>query len=80
MSEFVARVAAIALSILLFVPPFMAPGQAFAADSPPTFSHEQLDQLTAPIALYPDSLQSQVLMGMRPSGRRRIPTRKATPR
>jgi hypothetical protein len=35
---------------------------AMAEDSAPTFSKEQLDQLTAPIALYPDSLLSQILM------------------
>ncbi|HSB96934.1 MAG TPA: DUF3300 domain-containing protein [Spongiibacteraceae bacterium] len=33
-----------------------------AEDAPPSFSSEQLEQLTAPIALYPDSLLSQVLM------------------
>jgi hypothetical protein len=32
------------------------------AQSPPSFSREQLDQLMAPIALYPDELLSQVLM------------------
>ncbi|MGJ7509856.1 DUF3300 domain-containing protein [Variovorax sp. GT1P44] len=33
-----------------------------AAQQAPTFSREQLDQMMAPIALYPDSLLSQVLM------------------
>ncbi|MDM0015369.1 DUF3300 domain-containing protein [Variovorax sp. J22P168] len=33
-----------------------------AAQTAPTFSREQLDQMMAPIALYPDSLLSQVLM------------------
>ncbi len=33
-----------------------------AQSSPPPFSPEQLDQMLAPIALYPDALQSQVLM------------------
>lgn len=32
------------------------------AQQAPTFSREQLDQMMAPIALYPDSLLSQVLM------------------
>ena len=32
------------------------------AQSPPSFSREQLDQMMAPIALYPDELLSQVLM------------------
>ena len=35
---------------------------AVAEDAAPTYTHEQLDQLTAPIALYPDTLLSQVLM------------------
>lgn len=33
-----------------------------ADDAQPSFSKEQLDQLTAPIALYPDTLLSQILM------------------
>src|SRR5688572_912322 len=33
-----------------------------AAAAAPTFTKEQLDQLLAPIALYPDSLLSQILM------------------
>jgi hypothetical protein len=32
------------------------------AQTPPTFSPEQLDQMLAPVALYPDALLSQVLM------------------
>ena len=59
MSEFLARVAAIVLCLLALAP--LAP-PAGAADATPTFSREQLDQLTAPVALYPDSLLSQVLM------------------
>jgi hypothetical protein len=35
---------------------------SLAQAPPPAFSKEQLDQLVAPIALYPDSLLSQVLM------------------
>jgi len=40
------------------------PGQATSTASPDakTFSQEQLDQLMAPIALYPDALLVQVLM------------------
>jgi hypothetical protein len=37
------------------------PAAAFAQDAQP-FSKEQIDQLVAPVALYPDSLLSQVLM------------------
>ena len=37
-----------------------APG--WAQSEAPTYSKEQLDQLLAPIALYPDSLLAQVLM------------------
>ena len=33
-----------------------------AQDTPPSFSKEQIDQMVAPIALYPDSLLSQILM------------------
>src|SRR3982751_6154315 len=33
-----------------------------AAQEAPTFTREQLDQMMAPIALYPDSLLSQLLM------------------
>jgi hypothetical protein len=45
------------------VPPAAAPPPA-ASSAPSTaaFSREQLEQLVAPIALYPDSLLSQVLM------------------
>ena len=39
-----------------------APALAFAQGGGATFSREQLDQLTAQVALYPDSLLSQVLM------------------
>jgi Protein of unknown function (DUF3300) len=35
---------------------------AHAQDTKPTFTKEQLDQMVAPIALYPDELLSQVLM------------------
>ena len=39
----------------------MLPGSAWAQDAP-TFKDEELDQMLAPIALYPDSLLAQVLM------------------
>ena len=48
-------IGALALMLGLFVPP------AQAQDAKP-FSNEQLDQLTAQIALYPDSLLAQLLM------------------
>ena len=41
---------------------FQPLGSALAADSKKTFSQEELDQMMAPIALYPDSLLSQILM------------------
>lgn len=40
---------------------FSAAAQS-AEESPPPFSKEQIEQFVAPIALYPDSLLSQVLM------------------
>ena len=49
-----ARIFIVAVSLL----PPLAAGQ----DAQPTFTKEQLDQMLAPIALYPDSLLSQVLM------------------
>jgi len=45
--------------ILLALP---VAGQPRANDQPPTFSSEQLAQMLAPIALYPDPLLSQILM------------------
>src|SRR5688572_3379363 len=39
-----------------------APQATSAAQSESTFSREQLDQMMAPLALYPDSLLAQVLM------------------
>jgi len=44
---------------------FMIPAGGFAQDAetaPPIFRQEELDQMLAPIALYPDSLLVQVLM------------------
>jgi len=40
----------------------LSPGWTVAADEKSTFSQSQLDQMMAPIALYPDSLLSQILM------------------
>ena len=57
---------AIALPITaqMFPPSAQAQGQAPSAApaGAKTFSQEELDQLVAPIALYPDALFSQVLM------------------
>lgn len=54
LSTRLARLFLLAVSLLSAV--------VFAQQPPPTFSKEQLDQMMAPIALYPDSLLSQVLM------------------
>jgi hypothetical protein len=43
-------------------PPAAAPPAQADKQNAPSFSKEQLEQLLAPIALYPDSLLSQVLM------------------
>jgi hypothetical protein len=43
-------------------PPTQAEAQAALNPAPPTFSNAQLDQMLAPIALYPDQLLVQVLM------------------
>lgn len=43
-----------------FAPPPPAPLEG--AIAPPTFRQEELDQLLAPIALYPDALLAQILM------------------
>lgn len=47
------------LAVLMAVPP-----RAFAQNRPPdrTFRQEELDQMLAPIALYPDSLLAQILV------------------
>jgi hypothetical protein len=44
------------LALMLMLPP------AVSGQGPPAFKQEELDQLLAPIALYPDSLLSQILM------------------
>ena len=51
--------------LCLLVLSFMIPAGGFAQDAetaPPIFRQEELDQMLAPIALYPDSLLVQVLM------------------
>lgn len=55
MRRWIAKLAAAALALAAVLPSW-AQGEA------PTFSKERLDQLLAPIALYPDSLLTQVLM------------------
>ena len=50
---------AMLLTLLLVVPPGVM-AQSGGGDKP--FSQEQLDQLVAPIALYPDSLLAQIFM------------------
>jgi hypothetical protein len=55
MSRFFSRFLAAALAFAMALPGW-AQGEA------PTFSKERLDQLLAPVALYPDSLLTQVLM------------------
>lgn len=56
------RVLLLMLAILIAVPMFaQGPGQAPPPPPPPSFPPEQLDQLVARIALYPDSLLAQVL-------------------
>jgi len=56
---FLARGLAWAMAVLLALPPGIFAQQAAAA---PAFKAEELDQLLAPIALYPDSLVTQILM------------------
>jgi len=55
------KLLAIPGNLLLFVAMlYLSLGAAQAQD--PTFSEEELDQMMAPIALYPDSLLAQILM------------------
>jgi len=58
MKTLVAGLSAVLLTALLT----LACGTVSAEDSEKTFSQEELDQMMAPIALYPDSLLSQILM------------------
>jgi hypothetical protein len=53
------RVMACVVTLVLAVPP-LVPAQT--APPPAPFKAEELDQLAAPIALYPDPLVAQVLM------------------
>lgn len=51
------------LSILMLAALFALPfGPAIAEDGKKSFNQQELDQVMAPIALYPDSLLSQILM------------------
>src|SRR5262245_33133999 len=58
--------AGLILSLLVDLSPARAQNAAAdtapPANAPPKLSAEQLDQLVAPIALYPDALLAQVLM------------------
>jgi hypothetical protein len=56
MSSILRGFAALFVSVLLV---FAAP---IRAADPPKFTVEQLDQILAPIALFPDALLAQVLM------------------
>lgn len=47
--------------VLLMLLPFAARAQELTA-VPPTYTQQQIDQMTAPIALYPDQLVGQILM------------------
>ena len=80
------KLLAISGEILFAVMLCLLLGTAQAEDA--TFSEAELDQMMAPIALYPDSLLAQILMAcpypadvlMLSSGQRIIPVRKAMPR
>ena len=50
------------LSVSILFAQETVPAPAVQAQSKPAFTQEQLDQMLAPIALYPDSLLSQILM------------------
>ena len=47
---------------LLVLEPLEAKAQSVVASTPPAYSQQQIDQMTAPIALYPDQLVAQILM------------------
>src|SRR5258705_1533084 len=55
--KFIARLLAILIYAVTFAPPLMAqtPGENL-------FSREEIEQLVAPLALYPDALVAQILM------------------
>jgi len=60
MSRIVIKHALIALLVFLLAAPYEVLGQE--TGSPPAFSREELNQMLAPIALYPDSLLADVLV------------------
>jgi hypothetical protein len=65
--QFFVRPLAWAMIVLLAAPPAVLTQQPAAPPTqqpaaPPTFKQEELDQILAPIALYPDSLIAQILM------------------
>ena len=68
--QFFVRPLAWAMIVLLAAPPTVMTQQPAAPPAastqqpaaPPTFKQEELDQILAPIALYPDSLVAQILM------------------
>ena len=56
------RIAAVAIALLVAAPPGWTQSAQPASASSAGTSQQQLDQLLAPIALYPDSLLVQILM------------------
>jgi hypothetical protein len=59
--NFIAMMAGI-IAVMSLVPLTAAPQPAPAAPGGPAFTAEQLDQLVAPIALYPDPIVAQIMM------------------
>ena len=59
MKQFITRSMTVVLAMLLMLP---MPPRLFAQGATATFKPEEIEQLVAPIALYPDSLVSQILM------------------
>jgi hypothetical protein len=57
-----ARGLPVALAILLAAPPSPRAQQPGSATSAPPFKPEELEQIVAPIALYPDPLIAQIFM------------------
>ncbi len=63
MTETVMRVVGLFLTFALIAPLDVMPsGAAAQEEAKPIFSQEELEQVLAPIALYPDSLLAQILM------------------
>lgn len=57
------KVTSIVIRLFWVIAMFSVPFSALAADDKKTtFSQAELDQMMAPVALYPDSLLSQILM------------------